>query len=167
MQNNTVFLLNPDNADILNGVRRASGGGKPLSRTIKLVLIAGVLAYLALTVVGVIWMVTTLADWSALNADGVITQARLIDRDTSIIRGQTSMMRTNDVTYYLIYQYTTPDGQTLEGEAQVTEQAYEDYVRNAPVQVLYLENTPTISRLAEENAFEFPRTPVFAGGETG
>ncbi len=161
MQNNNVFLLNPDNADILNGVRRAPNAPKKMGARVKLVLIVGGLAYLVMTLVGVVWMVTTLANWAALNAYGVTVEGRLIGQDTRITRTPGSFI---NPMRYLLYTYTTADGQTLEGRVQVRQQAYQDYVYNAPAQVLYLPDTPGVSRLTGENIYEFEPFPVLAGG---
>ncbi len=160
-----VFLLNPDNADILQGTQRAPYSGKKMSRALKLILVIMMTFYMALTFLGLVWMVSALVDWAALNQDGIITEGRLIDRDVTLSRMERPARTIS--TYYLTYEYTTSDGQTLEGESQVTEEAYQSYRYNSPVQVLYLKDTPAVSRLAEENAFEFPRVVVFIGGING
>lgn len=163
MQKNNVFLLNPENADILNGERRIPNKPKKMSQGVKLILVIGSLAYLALTIFSVMWMVSTLNDWAALNERGITVEGRLIGRDTSIIRSQGSGPRSSSVIRYLLYTYTVGDGQTLEGKVQVREEAYQDYVYNTPVQVLYLEDSPEISRLVGENTLELARFPIFAG----
>lgn len=169
MQKTSVFLLNPNNTDILTGGRRTPTVPGKLSPGLKWFLIICVAFYLVLSITGVIWMVTELVDWYALNTQGVTVEGQLTGRDTDTIMEQDQRFTDPNrrTIYYWEYTYTTLDGQMFEGRAQVNEDAYSAYTFNMPVQVQYLEVSPNISQLVEENAFTFPRIAVFAGGGNG
>lgn len=168
MQETPVFLLNPNNDDVLRGERRTPNAPGKLPSGVKWFFIIGGAGYFALTIVGVIWMVMALADWRALNTQGVTVEGQVTGRDTDTIMDQQQRFtESNRTIYYWQYRYTTPDGQTFDGEAQVTQDAYNAYTYGMPVQVLYLEDSPHTSQLVEEAAFSFPRIPVVAGGGNG
>lgn len=146
-----VFLLNPENADILDGARR-----NPLKVNNPPLWIAlpAMLAVTFYAVISIIWAsqaFTELQDWFDLNQRGVIIEGNLIGRD--FIRPSHRDIH-NRFMYYLDYTYTTPNGVTRTGRAQVREEAYRSYFYNKPVQVLYVPNRPDASRLMEDDTLE-------------
>jgi hypothetical protein len=167
MDSNKVFLLNPAHADYLNGKRDTLMPPANMNPALKYFLWISIVLYLALTVGGLIWMGTALANWTALNQRGVTVTGNLTGRNTEQMTALDSPTSDNDRLYYWTYSYTTQDGQMLEGESQVTESAYNTYTANRAVEVVYLQNRPEVSYLLDGEAFSFPRVAVVAGGLNG
>ncbi len=164
MPRNRVFLLNPDNADVLTGERRTHyPPPEPMKPILKVLIVLGGLIYIVLTVASVVWMVTSLSDWWALEQRGGIVQAQLIDRYTELSHTNVGFRRTV-TTYYWRYSFEAADGQTIEGSTQVSEALYQDeYEFGKPVQIIYLKDNPSVNRLVQAGALGFPRLQLIAG----
>lgn len=87
------------------------------------------------------------------NARALITIAQVISR-----RHEETPRRLND-RWFVSYQFTLPDGRSVEGEAEISEHEYLNFADGAPVMIKYLPETPIDSVLAYQEMhppdFEF------------
>lgn len=151
MYEDRTFLLNPDNADILNGARRNPLKIKKPPLWIMIPLMLAVTFYAVVSVVWASQAFTELQDWFDLNQRGVAIEGQLTGRDFLRPRHRDIF---NRFTYYLDYTFTTPSGVTRSGRVQVREEAYLSYSYGKQVQVLYVPDRSSASRLIEDHTLE-------------
>lgn len=159
-----VFLVNPVNADILSGTRRAPGPVAGLSGGMQKLMTGLVIVFIILVIGGLTWMAISWVNAIALSQRGVTADGYLVERFTDTIRGST---RTGQLatTYHWRYRFTTRDGQEITGDVQVSEEQYNAYEFRRPVQVAYLPDDSTVSNLPELNPLPIQETLI--GGLLG
>lgn len=87
--------------------------------------------------------VSPMRDELALLSDGVTGPGSIVRKEARS-RGPYSTPR-----YYVAYEFRTPGGMLVRGQSQVDRSTYERLVEAAPVEVEYLPNDPTVSRLVD------------------
>lgn len=94
----------------------------------------------------------------ALTAPGTITSKRVAEtreRDRKTKREKVS------TTYYVQYKFTTGEGRDLESEMSVSKSRWDSAKSNDPVEIQYLPDDPTKSRISGES--DKVKSIVFTG----